>query len=793
MNLKNVFGSAQLKSFKTNFNPGRYVHPAMSAICCLSALEGAYLSAKLVQNFKSEAGPGTGFNSRQVIFLAGCVIVISTLCWLGIRIALRPQFYQKLYARLRSPVFYRGAVHTAAFLILTFWAIVFCWKDMLDQVIPLYRPVYDRYYLLFLWIFLVSLQVGLLLVLSGKPQVEEIKISVPRPARRAELFDLAAILFALSLYGLFLRIRIPGPLGEFFRYDLLRLSLPAIFVLYFSFRHSGWIARLIGVTAILILAGFALASLWNTGTSEEPIIMGLLPYSDSSVFYTDAQLLLNGFPISAWGGRPIFSLFLAVLLRLTGSNLQFSIAIMVAITMLCCYAAAREVNQNFGPAAAAFTLYLLFIYYRQFIGSTESENLGLAFGALSLAFLLQSARKRDFHPALFGLFLASLALNTRPGPFFILPVLLLWFALTFRRTDTLQAALWPILTGSAVILLPFVINFALIKSLAVPEAEIFSRFPETFYGLAAGGKNWEQVNLDHPFVSNLSASQQSSTIYALAFAEIRANPARLLGGVGQFFLDFFSVQKGAFAFIRQIMEIRLALYGLSILGLVYLWIRRKEARSRMLLACLVGILLSTPFVPPRDSDWMRTYAAVLPFIVIVPSLSLALFNRRMNIVQNINLQKEANFLQSPVFIFSILLVVSAVIGPFGVKAQSPKVVIKRVDCPIKQTAFYIRIYPGSYINVIGDAAAPASHLPGLRISDLIFSANDFAYRREFAGQSYQPGMTILNTLDMASEQQVWVALPTDNLPVDGSLIGVCGRFEKGSEFIFANDFVRVGK
>jgi Dolichyl-phosphate-mannose-protein mannosyltransferase len=635
--------------------------------------------------------------------------------------------------------------------------------------------------------------VGLMLVLSGKPQVEGIKISVPRPARRAELFDMAAILFALSLYGLFLRIRIPGPVGEFFRYDLLRLSLPALFVLYFSFRHSGWIARLLGVTTILILASFALASLWNTGASEEPIIMGLLPYSDSSVYYTDAQLLLNGFPISAWGGRPIFSLFLAVLLRLTGSNLQVSIAIMVAITMLCCYLAASEVNQSFGPAAAASLLYLLFIYYRQFIGSTESENLGLAFGALSLAFLLQSARKKDIRPALFGLFLASLALNTRPGPFFLLPALLVWFTLTFRRTGRLRSALWAILTGSAVILLPFVINFALIKSLAVPQAEIFSRFPDTFYGLAAGGKNWEQIDLDHPFVSNLPASQQSSTIYALAFAEIRANPARFLGGVGQFFLDFFSVQKGAFAFIRQIMEIRLALYGLSILGLVYVWIKRKQARTHMLLACLVGILLSTPFVPPRDSDWMRTYAAVLPFIVIVPSLSLALFNRGMNGVQNIHMPKEATFFQSPAFILSIVLVVSAVAGPFGVKAQSPIMAIKPVGCPVSQAAFYIRIYPGSYVNVIGDAAAPASHLPGLRISDLIFSVNDFAYRKVFAGQPYQPGMTILNTLDLASEQHVWLALPANNLPVDGSLIAVCGRYEKGNEFIFANDFVRVGK
>jgi hypothetical protein len=311
--------------------------------------------------------------------------------------------------------------------------------------------------------------------------------------------------------------------------------------------------------------------------------------------------------------------------------------------------------------------------------------------------------------------------------------------------------------------------------------------------LAAGGKSWGQVFLDHPFVSSLPDSQRTSTIYALAFAEIGGNPARFLGGVGQFFLDFFSVQKGAFAFVRQEMEIRLALYGLSVLGIVYLLIRRKEARSRLALACLLGILLSTPFVPSRDSDWMRTYAAVIPFIVIVPSLSLALFNLRFSVAQNENLPEGARRFHSPVFILSVLLVVGAVAVPFGVRALAPKPVIQPANCPAKEAAFFVRINPGSYVNVIADEAAPASHLPTLRISDLVFSVNDFAYRNIFAGQPYQPGMTILNTLDLASKQHIWLALPTDGLPVDGSIVKVCGRYEGGGEFVFAKGFVPAGK
>jgi len=795
VNLKNISRLSLAKVFPVFFDADRRARLALASLCFLSALEGAVLSISLVKNFGSQARSTAGFTSRQMALLVVCTIVMAGLVWVGVTVLRQPQTVQEWLAWLSKPGFLGGAAHALSFLILALWVIVFGWKGTLELVMPQYNILYDRYYPLFLWALLVSAQAGLFLWLARQPRPEilaEIKALFPRPARSSPLLEIAAILFALSLYGLFLRIQIPGPVSLIFRYDLALLSFPVLFLLYFGFRHSGWVANLIGLSVVLVLASFALACLWNSGISEEPVVMGLLPYKDASNYYTEAQLLLNGSPIRSWGGRPIFSLFLAVLLRLTGSNLQVAIAIMVAITILCCYAAAREVNRNFGAAPAAFTMYLLFVYYRQFIGVTYTENLGLAFGALSLAFLLQGARTSNFWTTVFGLFLASLAMNVRPGPLLILPFLVVWFVIKFRRSNSFKAWVLPSLISCGAILLPFALNLLIIKSMVVPGTAMFSRFPPTFYGLAMGGKSWNQVYLDHPSVNGLPQDQQSAAIFSFTFQQIRAKPGLFLTGIGKFFTDFFTVQYGAFNFIRDALEIRAALFLLSLFGLGYLLKKYRHPGSFLLLACLAGILLSTPFVPSRDSDRMRTYAAAAPFLVVIPSISLGWLDFRYKVLTD-EKQPHPTLFPSPGFILSGLLVVCVIVGPFIVKSLAQKPASLKLDCPSNETAFNIRINKGSYVQIIADNAALVSHLPDLRMSDLIHSVNDFSYRGAFVQEPYQPGMLILNTLDLKSEQQTWIAVPSAGLSVDGSVVEVCGFQEKGSIFFFANGNAPAGK
>ena len=795
MNGLQKFGLSIKKVVPALFETDRFARSTLIGICFLSALEGAILAVNLVNNFGIREQQVAGLTIRQIILLLACLVVIAGLVWVGVKAVRQPQIASKWIARLGETDVFRGAVHAVAFLILAFYVIVFAWDETLSQVIPVYNLLRDKYYPLFLWIFLFSMQVGLFLWVArqGQAVVQGItNATFRKPVRRRLFFEMAALLFALSLYGLFLRAQIPGPISLFFRYDLTLLSFPVLFLLYFSFRHSGWVANLIGLSIVLILASFALACLWNAGISEEPVVMGLLPYKDASNYYMEAQQLLNGFPIDSWGGRPIFSLFLAVLLRLTGSSLQASLAIMAAITMLCCYAAACEVNRNFGPAPAALTMYLLFIYYRQFIGVTYTESLGLAFGALGLAFLLQGDRTSNFWMTVFGLLLASLAFNVRPGPLFVLPFLVLWFVIKFRRSKSIRAIVLPGLFSCAAILLPFALNFLMIKSMAVSNNAMFSRFPPTFYGLVMGGKSWDQIYTDHPAVMNLPQDQQSIAIYRLAFQQIRSTPSLFLHGLIKFFTNFFTVQDGVFTFIPGLLEMRLALFYLCLFGLGYLFKKHRHPGSLLLLACLVGILLSTPFAPTRDSDRMRTYAAAVPFIIVIPSISLAWLSRHSKPAIEED-QIRTNPFRSPAFILSGLLVVCVIVGPFIVKSLAQKPAGLQTDCPPHQGALNIRINQGSYIRIIADSAAPLSHLPDLRMSDLIHSVSDFSYSSAFDREPYQPGMLVLNTLDLSTGKQLWIVVSSAGLPVDGRVVKVCGRQAKGSMFVFANADLPVGK
>ena len=237
------------------------------------------------------------------------------------------------------------------------------------------------------------------------------------------------------------------------------------------------------------------------------------------------------------------------------------------------------------------------------------------------------------------------------------------------------------------------------------------------------------------------------------------------------------------------MFVRWALFFLSFLGIIYLSLQHNDSRSTLLLACLIGIVLSTPFVPPRDSNWMRTYGAVIPFIVIIPSLSLALFNLHLKSETKEILPGENNAFRSLGFILSALLVVSVIVGPFVVKTFTQQPVIQQLDCGPSDTAYSIRINPGSYIHVIADDSADVSHLPDIRISELIHGVETFDYNYIFAQQPYRPGMTILSTLDLASRKRVWIAVPSDNLPVDGSIVQVCGHKEDDSIFVFASGLI----
>jgi hypothetical protein len=779
--------------FSNTFNtPNRRSQFDIVLFCILVALEGIVISILLNKIPGQTGGFLTGFSIKRMVIPIGMLVLSVFLLMVGL-FAYKMKYSEKWVVWLKRPLQYRIGVYGTALAFFLSWVAVLGWNDMLDRMFVRYIPVYERIFPVLLWSLLISIQAGLLLWLLSFPEAGPAPDIISAGLEKSKpILEVASILVPLLLYAVLVQLVIPKPIGEIFRYDLRFLSVPALIILFFAFRKPGWKANLIGLSAVLAMAGFALSYLWNSGASEEPVVMGLFPYLDPSGYYSDALRILAGQLMNNGGGRPLFAGFLSLVLGLTGSNLQISLAILVAITTLSCFIAAREIGRNFGPAAAAFSMLLMFIYYRQFMGTTYTENLGLTLSALGLAFLLQGARLKNYFLTLLGIFLTSFALNTRPGSFFILPFLALWFAWVFRSSNTLKSWLRPFTIGCAAILLAFFFNYLMDRVLSTPNYAMFSRFPFTFYGIAIGGKSWGQINIDHPEIVKLTDPQLSQAIYAISFEQIRSNPGRFLNGLWKMGVGFFSVEYGAFTFIYGDLQIRLGLFLLGLFGLGFLLARPKNIIHMMLLACFLGIVLSAPFVPARDSNRMRTYAAVIPFIVIIPALCFSIPNlsKGINPFQN---NAAAGPYRSFDFIFTAVLVFCVVAGPYLAKAfsQSPK--FQTSSCTAPNQAYYIRMNPGSYISIIADTGKPKTHLPELRLSDLTHSINDFAFRSTFNQQPYHPGTSITVTIDLLTGTKIWADIPTVGLPVDGSIVKICGRNVPHYYSIYADSFNIVGK
>ena len=146
-----------------------------------------------------------------------------------------------------------------------------------------------------------------------------------------------------------------------------------------------------------------------------------------------------------------------------------------------------------------------------------------------------------------GLLLLTLALNARAGAFFILPVIILWGAWSFRGVARVS---WRFLIGGAgVVLFGFILNSILLKIIGSPHGMAFSNFSYTLYGLIVGG-TWTQVMVDHPEIKALAEPELSRRIYALAFEALRAHPLSLASGLCRAWQQFM-LEDYVFSFISN--------------------------------------------------------------------------------------------------------------------------------------------------------------------------------------------------------------------------------------------------
>jgi hypothetical protein len=554
-------------------------------------------------------------------------------------------------------------------------------------------------------------------------------------------------------------------------------------LLYFVYRLSGWLGNLSSLVATLVLFALQLSAVWSSliSPSRYFLLGGLLPISDASSYYQGARNLLEGGTLSviaSW--RPIFSSTLAFLLGLTQQNLQVTLAIFVLINALACFLLAREVQQTHGTLSAVVSLSIIFLFYRYYIGTTMTENLGIGLGTVGLAILWRGAAQKQINLSLLGIFILTLALNTRAGAFFILPALVVWGMLAFRGLSPFSTRF--LLGSISVIFLGFMLNSIIFKIVGSTEAATNGNFAYTFYGMVVGS-NWATVIADYPYLENLSDIERTQAIYKLALEKLYNQPWRIIGNTMQFWRVFL-INGLVFTFIGSV-KIHLPLRLLSLFTLVQCYRQRWNLNHSVMIAFALGILISVPFIGPSPGvPPMRAYAATIPIISLFPALGLSFIAQKLpwnEFFPTPQLKKN----QALLIVFGLILVFCSTLGPILTKILSHTPQFSQISCPSALEAIYFPFHNGTSLHLINDDTITRTYVPNIRISDFKSQLSKLS-ETHLAGLTQEfvrleANTTLTNTIDLQNGEVIGLIADSDLIPAKTGIVGACGKREVNSD------------
>lgn len=517
------------------------------------------------------------------------------------------------------------------------------------------------------------------------------------------VLHLVASISPVLLFVLVLLLGIPPSYSRWLSAYSLPLFLLVIALYYLSFRLSsrfGWL----GATALtMLLLAFSLGFLWNSGYSDDKIMGGLLPFRDALDYFNGAEWILNGQAIrtlnegAAW--RPLYPGFLASLLWITGRNLQWALALQVALAGLCFSVATVRIWSRLGAAAAALFASMLYFYIQPLIGTAYTETAGLALGCLAFVLLWDAAEKQQLLLLVSGIVVLMLAVSARAGAFLIFPALVLWAGWAWRGAGRFSLR-HSAVTLAAVVGAYLIVNTLYGRLMVEPGGLPFGNFAWTLYGQVNGGAGYHKAFED-------LAARNPEVIFRAAWRFFLAHPQGLLVGSLKAYRDFFSPVWGVFNFGLGLPDIALSAAATAVmLWGVYGAARRiVEPESSLLLAGLAGILFSVPFLPPIDGG-IRIYASTMPFVYALPAVALGG-----------RLSRARSWSQAPVAAPAGLLAlgIAALMIPIPVALRHVTATRETPapSCEPGQVAFAATASAGTYIDLVPDGAAACGRIPNV--------------------------------------------------------------------------------
>ncbi len=596
---------------------------------------------------------------------------------------------------------------------------------------------------------------------------------------RARLARAVSVAFALAVFVAILTIRWPISTLVAAHDETLPIlgwvGGPLVLCLW----RRDWFGTASGLAVTFGLFALPLAARWQDVGFHGNAVGGLLPFSDASGYWLEAQRLLDGEPLNWSARRPAFAGLLATLLAATGRDLQWTLAAMTAMNAAAVYMLGRELRLLFGPVAGALTVLMLCGYYTREggLGTTLTENLGLAVGVLGFAAMARGARELRPQGYALGLGLVTFALMARAGAFFVLPAMVGAAMWEFRRRYE-----WKRVAGLGVAALVVAVGLSLANGrlLSNPAGaqQAFSNFSYSLYGLVVGGKGWQQAEIDHP------GAREGAEIYSLAWREFQRRPAGLLEGATKMWAVYFDRLSPyhAFAFVRdskQQLRLHQLCFAFAGVGLLICLATLRQPLSATLLVGALAHLASIPFVPPIDAG-LRVYAATmtLPVALVAVGVSVPLqwvgrlVSRLRRDVSSATAEPEPLEAWRHTAQHLGLAIVLAVLVCPQVLLRTGRVSMPAdVLCDAGEVMLPMRLAPGSYLDVETGAGSTMTGATAIRPGDLRQTVDRVEIRNDAGNMT--AGHVLAAAYHVGDGRPLWLLVRREAYPRRPGVYAVC--------------------
>jgi hypothetical protein len=545
---------------------------------------------------------------------------------------------------------------------------------------------------------------------------------------------------------------------------------------------SPMVVPVLVVTLGALLFAQSLIHAWSSGETTPDYMGGVLPYSDAAGYYQAGLRLLYDGTLDAWHmRRPLNAALHAMRLALVGGDLRLDIALAACTAALAALLAGLEIARRLGWLGAALLLLALYSYVVLYLPSTLTSVNGFIYGALALALLLRAAESRSITLCALGVLLLGLGLNARAGPFLLLPALWLWSAVGLEQGRwSWRGLLVVVLATVTAFLVPTMFN-ALWGSGAGGAQ---SNFAYTLYGMAAGGKGWQQIYTDHPEVFTLSGEgAQSRRMVQLALQLLMTDPMPFIRFYLSELFDFIG-------FSRHLLSAGGVFAPLALLsGVVVALCNWRRPSASLLLLVVAGVLVSSPFLM-RDGG-PRVFAAAVPMLAAVGVYGATVFIRTsVYLFSQGTLRGDhpASILfvsDGALRAVALLAVMVSVFGPLAAVYLHPRDVADVVSappCPAGGQALVTRLGGSSYVlTVEPDDDVARSYVPRIRQSDL--KAHLAQNLTDFAGvlTERKPPFAFVEGYDLSWRSNnrpstFWALMPAALASAHaGQRVQLCGR------------------